>query len=762
MKKNYKFVSAAAAALLAVAPVATSAVTSFAETTATTNHGYNNRVEQTTNIDATSTTNAVSPFVSAVGAKDANLDLSKTQTTGYNGNGTIDTTVSASDLVVTSPKAGNKTYTYSVSGTSAKANLYDSLDAAVNAAKGESATPTKDPSLTAGKTYYEVFSATVKAPEVYYTSSDVGNLKANATKGSDGKYAADQYVQQSDVGKRVEYNFTVAPNSDKKFDAGITTADDSGFISNVPVILAVNAYDSTKSGQPYFSIAKGDNTGLKLNDGDTLPTPSGAEGITVDADYDKNGNFSTTVKKILDTAKAQVTLHANAEDSIGNTKDSTITTTESDVASQLQKAGYTVKNGVVTVPNGAKAFSITLTGRNNVNHRTVTVKIPFSTNANLKNASAPAIWDTQNDDAKTKKVVAVGDVNTVNNTYVVKQSANATFNAREFTDISGVKHSFTGTVLAGSTYLKNLLDANAKANNTTDNSKIVDVTANNNGLSLVLDRTKSDVVDLSKAGTYNLYLTATADQFTPVTTYHYVIKVQAKETTTVHVNNTSKTNQNQYAPLYHIYNSGDVAAITSSDNTVRETSVADGSEVYVLGNTKTIDGKEYSQVVPEADASAKGLKSLADVKKAATSGDLSNIWIESKYLKQPVTEAASTGTKTLMHAAYVYDQNGQKTSTKLSGYSTVDTYGTKKINGKTYYAINSAQTKFVVKGNIDGTSRKLTKNAYVYNNKGKRIKSQGKLKKGTTQTTYGASFSIKGKTYYRIGKGHYVKVANFR
>lgn len=58
------------------------------------------------------------------------------------------------------------------------------------------------------------------------------------------------------------------------------------------------------------------------------------------------------------------------------------------------------------------------------------------------------------------------------------------------------------------------------------------------------------------------------------------------------------------------------------------------------------------------------------------------------------------------------------------------------------------------------TVKKLTKNAYVYNAKGKRVK-KVKLAKGKKVAILGTKL-INGKKYYRIGKNQYIKVANFK
>lgn len=56
--------------------------------------------------------------------------------------------------------------------------------------------------------------------------------------------------------------------------------------------------------------------------------------------------------------------------------------------------------------------------------------------------------------------------------------------------------------------------------------------------------------------------------------------------------------------------------------------------------------------------------------------------------------------------------------------------------------------------------KELTKNAFIYNSKGKRVK-KIKLVKGKWVNILGTK-TIKGKKYYRIGKNKYIKVANFK
>lgn len=83
-------------------------------------------------------------------------------------------------------------------------------------------------------------------------------------------------------------------------------------------------------------------------------------------------------------------------------------------------------------------------------------------------------------------------------------------------------------------------------------------------------------------------------------------------------------------------------------------------------------------------------------------------------------------------------------------------------------AVLSVSSVALVNNNVENTptvvqaatyKKKLTKNAYIYNAKGKRV---GKkvLKKGKLVKILGRK-TIKGKKYYKIGKNKYVRTANF-
>ncbi|KAA8814919.1 SLAP domain-containing protein [Lactobacillus crispatus] len=196
------------------------------------------------------------------------------------------------------------------------------------------------------------------------------------------------------------------------------------------------------------------------------------------------------------------------------------------------------------------------------------------------------------------------------------------------------------------------------------------------------------------------------------------------------------------------------------------TTIAKGVTVTSTG-TKTINGVKYYDLGGGAYIKAVNVDG-----KAASS-----------------TSSLSKGTKAkFVSNSYIYDKNGKRIS-KYQGKSkfvkgdSVTTYGIQTINGKKYYQLDKKGTAFVRTVNIDGktTSNQessvsndaestkkydysLKKNAYIYDNNGKRInKYQGKSKllKGTAIDVYGIE-TIKGKDYYQLDKKGtaFVKASN--
>lgn len=113
-----------------------------------------------------------------------------------------------------------------------------------------------------------------------------------------------------------------------------------------------------------------------------------------------------------------------------------------------------------------------------------------------------------------------------------------------------------------------------------------------------------------------------------------------------------------------------------------------------------------------------------------------------------------------MKKSYVYNKQGQRTGSVRYAYTSVTYYGSivKLDNGKS--ALKIGDNQYIMASNVLGNSRIIRHNAYIYNHSGRRA-NWNVLRKGTPIKTYGSKFHINGKSYYRIGKGIYVKAANF-
>lgn len=122
------------------------------------------------------------------------------------------------------------------------------------------------------------------------------------------------------------------------------------------------------------------------------------------------------------------------------------------------------------------------------------------------------------------------------------------------------------------------------------------------------------------------------------------------------------------------------------------------------------------------------------------------------------TQAPSTNGKTLMHDAYVYDENGKKTKTLKKAGVAVNVSGEKTINKKKYLQIG--KNEYVNATNVEGTDRVLKRNTYIYDTVGVRV-GVAKLLKGNSVKTYGSKVTIQGIKYYAISPAQFVKANNF-
>jgi hypothetical protein len=237
-------------------------------------------------------------------------------------------------------------------------------------------------------------------------------------------------------------------------------------------------------------------------------------------------------------------------------------------------------------------------------------------------------------------------------------------------------------------------------------------------------------VDISKvntkvAGKYPVIVSATnADKKTTQVTFFLTVGAKGA---------TYKSVQSDVdVPVYQI---------NGNTVTATKTTVKNGDQIATFGDPIKIGDKSYTRI---------------------NSAD-SDLYVESKYVDGSF-KPAPTVAKKVMHNSYIYDANHKRVGTNtLAAYTNVNVYGdaTKLADGSLVYKIGDNQ--FVMADNIDGTSRTLTHNAYVYKTSTKRA-DRRVLKKGTKVTTYGSPYKFKnGKSYYRIGgpAKQYVKVANF-
>ena len=204
---------------------------------------------------------------------------------------------------------------------------------------------------------------------------------------------------------------------------------------------------------------------------------------------------------------------------------------------------------------------------------------------------------------------------------------------------------------------------------------------------------------------------------------------------------------------------------------------------------KYMGSAKYTTIAKGATVTSTGTKTINGVKYYDLGGGayIKAVNVDGKAASS--TSSLSKGTKAkFVSNSYIYDKNGKRIS-KYQGKSkfvkgdSVTTYGIQTINGKKYYQLDKKGTAFVRTVNIDGktTSNQessvsndaestkkydysLKKNAYIYDNNGKRInKYQGKSKllKGAAIDVYGIE-TIKGKDYYQLDKKGtaFVKASN--
>ena len=376
---------------------------------------------------------------------------------------------------------------------------------------------------------------------------------------------------------------------------------------------------------------------------------------------------------------------------------------EADVRASLKAAGITTKGSDETFDKPAAPFVVTL----NVvatNGQKTTFPVTVDPNATTADKSFPVF------------------------TYYVKGVAtsfpdfdkNDNTASKTIDDVDSLTYSTTATDLVNFNYVP--------VNGVVDTASIKKAFSarvnydNKNVLDVSVDASK---VNTKVAGKYPVVLSATnAEKKTSKLTFFLTVGVKGA---------TYKTVQSDGdVPVYKI----DGNNVTDSKTTVKN-----GDIIAVFGEPIKVGEKSYTRI---------------------NSAD-SDLYVESKYVDGSFKPADKVK-KTVMHNSYIYDKDHKRVGTDmLRAYSTVEVIGaaTKLADGSLVYQIGD--NKFVMADNIDGTSRTLTHNAYVYKTSKKRADGRV-LKAGTKVTTYGSPYTFKnGKAYYRIGgpKKQYVKVANF-
>lgn len=262
-----------------------------------------------------------------------------------------------------------------------------------------------------------------------------------------------------------------------------------------------------------------------------------------------------------------------------------------------------------------------------------------------------------------------------------------------------------------------------KAKASKDDDTAVDVTV------------QSSTLNTAVPGTYTVVLQA-KNQAGKITTATVSVTVKAKsdsdKNNTQAVNMTVQYEDGESVPIYKVK---DGKAVKSG------LELKNGSIVATFGSV-VIDGVSYQKIINNSGSML-----------------VPTMYLDGSYVK------AKRVNRKVMHAAWVYTAEGKrKNKTVFHAYSTLTTMGdVVKIGNGNFYKID--QNAYVKAGNIDGTKRKLSKKAYVYNNKGHVIKTKKgaryAVKKGKIVTTYGAHFRIGKSNYYRVGKGQYIKMGNF-
>ncbi|MBI1707161.1 SLAP domain-containing protein [Lactobacillus crispatus] len=330
MKKNLRIVSAAAA-LLAVAPVAASAVSvNAADSTAT------------TTAKATDYTN-INLGGSAVSSNENQVDVTPTLTlNGKKGN------IKASLTGSITASFGGKSFTANLTGTE-----QNNVTINGNAAKDELANVEAGDTVTVSVANVGFnFGSENKGKKVTFKSSN-----SNVTFASSNRDA-----QVSADGKTVT-----------------ATLDQNGTVSGLTVVEKLVAYDATNTNDVvFYNIA----TGQPVTSGDAMVLADSNKQLNVAAILPAvNSNFTATQRVTLAQGNGNGTY---SQDQINPVK---INTTTPEIKDQLEKAGIKIDaNGNFTAPH---SFKVTVKATSDVNGKSKELPVTFTV-ANVADPVVPS------------------------------------------------------------------------------------------------------------------------------------------------------------------------------------------------------------------------------------------------------------------------------------------------------------------------------------------------------------------------------------
>ena len=344
MKKNLRIVSVAAAALLAVAPVAATAMPVNADTTTAT---------------TATTTNKPTVDLSGAGVV-TNADKTVTVTPNF----TLTAAV-AKDKKVTASATLQGTITASLNGTSVTANVIDAA---------------KDVTLKSNSGYttiykYDTDKKTIEnnlgkwneaTDDVYVKAGNDYQVELTGVGFSFGSANANK-----EVSLKLPSNVTVAGDAVK--DNNKVTLDQYGNVTNLTfTVKDIKAYDATNTSAVQF-----------YNTNSGLIESKAASYMDL---ADNNGNLN--VNTLLDGLKKQ---YKAVQLQNGELKDVNVTTTAADLTAELEKAGIKVNPaGDFEAPD---TFTVTLNAKSEENGKTAQLHVVVTV-PNGKSTVVPSVAKT--------------------------------------------------------------------------------------------------------------------------------------------------------------------------------------------------------------------------------------------------------------------------------------------------------------------------------------------------------------------------------